>query len=77
VKRIGRDRFLRNVMIAMGNSGDHALADDAARAISDPSPVVAGAAIWALGELDPDRARALRPAQAADPHLGEEWDAIG
>jgi epoxyqueuosine reductase len=77
VKRIGRDRFLRNVMIAVGNSGAAALAGDAARAISDPSPLVAGAAIWALGRLDPDRARALRPARAADPHLEEEWDAIG
>jgi epoxyqueuosine reductase len=77
VKRIGRDRFLRNVMIAVGNSGDAALAGDAARAISDPSPLVAGAAIWALGRLDPDRARALRPARAADPRLEEEWDAVG
>jgi epoxyqueuosine reductase len=77
VKRIGRDRFLRNVMIAVGNSGDTALADDAARAVADPSPLVAGAAIWALGELDPDRAHALRPAGVADAHLEEEWDAIG
>jgi len=77
VKRIGRDRFLRNVMIAIGNSGDAALVRDAASAIADPSPLVAGAAVWALGELDPEHARALRPAEVGDASLKEEWDAVG
>ena len=55
VKRTGRDRFVRNVLIAIGNSGDTALADEAARLIGDPSPLVRGAAIWALGQLDRTR----------------------
>jgi epoxyqueuosine reductase len=77
VKRIGRDRFLRNVMIAVGNSGDSGLADMAARNIADASPLVAGASVWALGELDRERARTLRPRQTRDPHIEEEWDALG
>jgi epoxyqueuosine reductase len=76
VKRIGRDRFLRNVMIAVGNSGDPGLADVAARNLADSSPLVAGASVWALGELDRDRARALRPDGVADACLREEWDAL-
>ncbi len=55
VKRIGRARFLRNVLIAIGNSGDAALAGDAERLLDDPSPLVRGAAIWALGRLDRSR----------------------
>jgi epoxyqueuosine reductase len=77
VKRIGRDRFLRNVMITVGNSGDSGLADMAARNIADASPLVAGASVWALGALDRERARTLRPRQTRDPHIEEEWDALG
>ena len=51
VKRIGRDRFLRNVMIAIGNSGDKNLALHARNSLDDPSPLVRGAAIWALERL--------------------------
>jgi epoxyqueuosine reductase len=51
VKRIGRDRFLRNVLIAIGNSNDPALARDAERLLDDPSPLVRGAAVWALSQL--------------------------
>lgn len=51
VKRIGRNRFLRNVLIAMGNSGDAGLIDDARRLAGDESPLVRGAAVWALGQL--------------------------
>ena len=53
VKRIGRDRFLRNVLIAIGNSGDDALAPEAERLLDDASPLVRGAAVWALGRLMP------------------------
>ena len=53
VKRIGRDRFVRNVLIAIGNSGDAALAAEAERLLDDPSPLVRGAAVWALGRLLP------------------------
>jgi epoxyqueuosine reductase len=51
VKRIGRDRFVRNVLIAIGNSGDPALAAVAAPLRADPNPVVAEAAAWACEQL--------------------------
>ena len=51
VKRIGRDRFVRNVLIAIGNSGEGALAQEAERLLSDESPLVRGAAVWALAQL--------------------------
>jgi epoxyqueuosine reductase len=51
VKRIGRDRFIRNVLIAIGNSGEGALAVKASRLLDDPSPLVRGAAVWALSQL--------------------------
>ena len=51
VKRIGRDRFVRNVLIAIGNSGDAALAVEAERLLDDASPLVRGAAAWALSQL--------------------------
>jgi epoxyqueuosine reductase len=51
VKRIGRDRFIRNVLIAVGNSNDDALAKEAERLLDDESPLVRGAAVWALSQL--------------------------
>ena len=51
VKRIGRDRFVRNVLIAIGNSDDPALAAEAERLRDDASPLVRGAAAWALSQL--------------------------
>jgi epoxyqueuosine reductase len=51
VKRIGRDRFIRNVLIAIGNSGDGALVVKASRLLDDQSPLVRGAAVWALSQL--------------------------
>jgi epoxyqueuosine reductase len=51
VKRIGRDRFVRNVLIAIGNSNDEVLADEAERLLGDASPLVRGAAVWALSQL--------------------------
>ena len=53
VKRIGRDRFIRNVLIAIGNSKDAALTDAAKRLLGDESPLVRGAAVWALSQLIP------------------------
>ena len=79
VKRTGRDRFIRNVLIAIGNSGDAALAPHAERLLTDASPLVRGAAVWALGRLDPARLAALAPAHAdeTDPAVAEEWAAAG
>ncbi|SNT00639.1 tRNA epoxyqueuosine(34) reductase QueG [Tropicimonas sediminicola] len=51
IKRIGRDRFVRNVLYAIGNSGERRLAPVAAGLVSDPDPAVADAAGWALARL--------------------------
>ncbi|WP_299970216.1 tRNA epoxyqueuosine(34) reductase QueG [uncultured Roseobacter sp.] len=51
VKRIGRERFVRNVLYAIGNSGVPALRDAALALTDDPDPVVADAARWAAGRL--------------------------
>jgi epoxyqueuosine reductase len=51
IKRIGRNRFIRNVLIAIGNSNDPALNVEAERLIGDESPLVRGAAVWALSQL--------------------------
>ena len=54
IKRIGRDRFVRNVLYAIGNSGDAALCDVARGLTDDPDAVVAEAARWAVGRLERD-----------------------
>jgi epoxyqueuosine reductase len=51
IKRIGRDRFLRNVLIAIGNSGQPELVDCAISLLSDESPLVRGSAVWAVSRL--------------------------
>ena len=53
IKRIGRGRFVRNVLYAIGNSGMAALAPAARDRLCDPDPVVAEAAAWALARLTP------------------------
>lgn len=75
VKRIGRDRFLRNVLVAIGNSGDAKLADVAAALLDDGSPQVRGAAVWALRELDPARMAGGPPTSETDPDVLTEWTA--
>jgi epoxyqueuosine reductase len=69
VKRVGRDRFVRNVLIAIGNGADPALAAAAERLLGDASPLVRAMAVWALRRLQPARAAALR-----DTHLAAEPD---
>jgi epoxyqueuosine reductase len=79
VKRTGRNRFVRNVLIAIGNSGDAALAPEAISLLDDPSALVRGAAVWALSRLIPaERFAAL--AKDRRPHESEslvaaEWTA--
>ena len=51
IKRIGRARFLRNVAYAIGNSGEKALLPAVEPLLSDPDPVLADAARWAVGQL--------------------------
>lgn len=82
IKRTGRDRFLRNVLIAIGNSGDAALAEAAAACLQEPDPAVRGAAVWACGRLlARERLRELFAAHGRDEmeaHVREEWrDAAG
>ncbi|WP_424361678.1 tRNA epoxyqueuosine(34) reductase QueG [Methylocystis parvus] len=75
IKRIGRARFIRNVLVAIGNSGDPALAAEAERLLRDDDPLVRGAAVWALARLAPQRLVALQPLFASDPDetVREEW----
>jgi epoxyqueuosine reductase len=76
VKRIGRNRFLRNVLIAIGNSEDASLAGEAERLLGDASPLVRGAAVWALGRLDRVRLeRCQHRATESDPEVIAEWAA--
>jgi epoxyqueuosine reductase len=77
VKRIGHKRFLRNVLIAIGNSGAAQLAPLAEARLGDDDPVVRGAAVWAVRRLVPKpRADALALdflAREADTAVREEW----
>ncbi len=76
IKRTGRDRFLRNVLIAAGNSGDAALLPKVEARLDDASPLVRAMAVWALSRLAPRRFGALRAARAsteADRSVAGEW----
>jgi epoxyqueuosine reductase len=76
IKRTGRDRFVRNVLIAIGNSGDTMLAGEAERLLDDASPLVRGAAVWALGQLDKDALRRrVDQRDEQDESVREEWAA--
>jgi epoxyqueuosine reductase len=67
IKRTGRDRFVRNVLIAIGNSGEPALAGIARERLTDPSPLVRAMAVWALGRLLAPEAFARLAEQHAPP----------
>ena len=79
VKRTGRERFMRNVLYALGNSREPVLAAEAQRLLADPSPLVRGAAVWALSRLlGADAFGALRQArlrQETDRDVAAEWQA--
>jgi epoxyqueuosine reductase len=78
IKRIGRDRFVRNVLIAIGNSENETLVPDAERLIDDSAPEVRGAAIWALQRLAPARVFELAATKGAwerHPDVQDEWAA--
>jgi epoxyqueuosine reductase len=79
VKRIGRDRFVRNVLIAAGNSGSPDLAKPAKQLLSDASSLVRGAAVWAVSRLLSMQEflaleRERRPGEV-DADVLEEWRA--
>lgn len=78
IKRIGRNKFLRNVMIAIGNSKDQSLKEYAKQNSKDESPIVRAASIWALSRLEEQasfanmRIKALK--NETDPSVLEEWN---
>ena len=76
IKRTGRDRFLRNVLIAIGNSGDSALIPVAMARLDDEAPLVRGTAVWALSQLMPAadfEALAAGRDSETEPSVIEEW----
>lgn len=78
VKRIGRNRFIRNLLIASGNSARSELVEPCRRLLHDGAPEVRGMAVWALSRLiDRDTFEALRRGhrpQEQDPEVQAEWD---
>ena len=80
VKRIGRDRFVRNVLIAAGNSGMPEFITQCRQLASDPSPVVRGMAVWALSRLmeaGEFSAFAAQRADERDDGVLNEWRLAG
>lgn len=79
VKRTGRDRFIRNVLIAIGNSGEKRLAAVVIERLDDTSPFVRAMAVWALSRLVDaarfEEARDAHLAREADPAVRREWAA--
>jgi epoxyqueuosine reductase len=75
IKRIGRDRFVRNVLIAIGNSGDVGLAPLVENLLGDASPLVRGMAVWALSRLEPRRLTG--PGAETDSDVLAEWALAG
>jgi epoxyqueuosine reductase len=76
IKRTGRDRFVRNVLIAIGNSGDPSLAEPVEERLADPSPLVRAMAVWALRRLRGRGAMAAHAEQRrteCDPAVLAEW----
>ncbi len=76
IKRIGRGRFIRNVLIAIGNSGQPDLVPRVRDRLGDDDPKVRGAAVWALRALSPsvwELERELRLPAETDPDVRAEW----
>ncbi|MFT8737331.1 MAG: tRNA epoxyqueuosine(34) reductase QueG [Zymomonas mobilis] len=76
VKRIGRDRFIRNCLIAAGNSGQSSLLKVVMPLLHDPALIVRAAAIWALRQLDPALFKVMAPQavlQESEKEVQDEW----
>jgi epoxyqueuosine reductase len=76
IKRTGRDRFVRNVLIAIGNSGEAGLVPQALNLLDDASPLVRAMAVWALGRLDKpefEKQKAVRLGPETDDAVCQEW----
>ncbi len=80
IKRIGRNRFLRNVLTAAGNSGDKSLLEEVRNHLADPDETVRSTAVWAFGKLAPatqfqaEKAKAI-PGENND-QVRNEWLAV-
>ncbi len=78
IKRIGRDRFIRNVLVAIGNTRDPQYQDAVMRLLDDASPLVRGMAVWALSQIAAShvfrKIRALRRDREQEPAVQLEWD---
>ena len=80
IKRIGHARFLRNVLIAIGNSGDPSFRPALRERLADPAPLIRGAAIWALAQLASSHELEqlcldLLPKES-DQSVQAEWNAV-
>jgi epoxyqueuosine reductase len=64
---------VRNVLIAIGNSGNTSIASEAERLLDDASPLVRGAAVWALGQLLPRESFAALRKPDSDDGVQDEW----
>lgn len=79
IKRTGRNRFIRNVLIAVGNCGEPELVAHVMPLLDDESPLVRGMAVWALLQLmrsEPEKVQALREhhlARETDESVRDEW----
>ncbi|TWI87124.1 epoxyqueuosine reductase [Roseibium hamelinense] len=77
IKRIGRNRFVRNVLIAAGNSGSDRLADKVRHLLSDPDETVRSSAVWAFSKLaaasDFQSERNERLAGETSSQVRQEW----
>jgi epoxyqueuosine reductase len=77
IKRSGRNRFVRNVAIALGNSGSQAAVPVLRRLLDDAAPLVRGAAVWGLSRLvtaaELEAERAARLPGESDPEVRQEW----
>ena len=79
IKRVGRDRFVRNVLIALGNSGEAVQVLLVESLLDDSSPLVRAMAVWALARLADEtvfaRARGRHLPAESDPNVRAEWEA--
>jgi len=77
IKRTGRDRFLRNVLIAAGNSADAGLLPKIEPLLNDASPLVRAMAVWAMRQLGGEQAgepiKRRHLARERDAHVRAEW----
>ncbi len=80
IKRMGRDRFLRNVLIAAGNARDETLLPKVEALIADASPLVRAMAVWAMRQLASERMgehmRKRHLAREGDVAVRAEWQAV-